>query len=135
MISANGTFHQIEEAGLNPLPTRQIPVWFGGRADAVLRRTGRIGDGWMPESAPDDRSRAQLRTIREAATQAGRDPVTIGIEARLSLGAVPEQDWRAYADGWRELGATHLCVNTMNMGLSKPEDHAALLRDVLPRLA
>lgn len=62
------------------------------------------------------------------------DPATIGIEARLSLGAVPEQDWRAYADGWRELGATHLCVNTMNMGLSKPEDHAAVLRDVLPKL-
>jgi probable F420-dependent oxidoreductase len=134
VISYQGKFHEIEEAGLNPLPTRQIPIWFGGGADAVLRRTGRIGDGWMPQTAPDETARKQVALIRQAAEQAGRDPNTIGIEARLTLGAVPEQDWRAFADGWRELGATHLCVNTMNMGLSKPEDHAAVLRDVLPQL-
>ncbi len=58
----------------------------------------------------------------------------IGIEARLSLSTVPEQDWGAYADGWRDLGATHLCVNTMNYGLKRPEDHAQLLREVLPKL-
>jgi probable F420-dependent oxidoreductase len=134
VISYQGKFHEIEEAGLNPLPTRQIPIWFGGGADAVLRRTGRIGDGWMPQTAPDETARKQVALIRQAAEEAGRDPDTIGIEARLTLGAVPEQDWRAFADGWRELGATHLCVNTMNMGLSKPEDHAAVLRDVLPQL-
>jgi len=135
VISYDGAFDRVEEAGLNPLPTRQIPIWFGGGADAVLRRTGRIGDGWMPQSAPDDRARAHITAIREAAVEAGRDPATIGIEARLTLGAVPEQDWRAFADGWRELGATHLCVNTMKMGLSKPEEHAAVLRDVLPELS
>jgi probable F420-dependent oxidoreductase len=134
VISYQGKFHEIEEAGLNPLPTRQIPIWFGGGADAVLRRTGRIGDGWMPQTAPDETARKQVALIRQAAEEAGRDPDTIGIEARLTLGAVPEQDWRAFADGWRELGATHLCVNTMKMGLSKPEDHAAVLRDVLPQL-
>ena len=135
VISYDGTFDRVEEAGLNPLPGREIPIWFGGGADAVLRRTGRIGDGWMPTSPPDDTARAQLETIREAAAQAGRDPAAIGIEARLTLGAVPEQDWRAFADGWRDLGATHFGVNTMNMGLSKPEDHAEVLRDVLPKLS
>ena len=134
VMSYQGKFHEIEEAGLNPLPARQIPIWFGGGADAVLRRTGRIGDGWMPQSAPDETARQQVALIRQAAEEAGRDPNTIGIEARLTLGAVPEQDWRAFADGWRELGATHLGVNTMKMGLAKPEDHAAVLRDVLPRL-
>ena len=135
VISYDGKFHQIVEAGLNPLPGRQIPIWFGGGADAVLRRTGRIGDGWMPQGPPDDKARAQLETIRAAAVEAGRDPAQIGFEARLTLGNVPEQDWRTYVDSWRELGATHLTVNTMNMGLSKPEDHAEVLRDVLPRLS
>ncbi|TCC58245.1 LLM class F420-dependent oxidoreductase [Kribbella pittospori] len=135
VISYDGKFHQIVEAGLNPLPGRQIPVWFGGSADAVLRRTGRIGDGWMPQGPPDDNARAQLETIRAAAVEAGRDPAEIGFEARLTLGNVPEQDWRTYVDSWRELGATHLTVNTMNMGLSKPEDHAEVLRDVLPKLS
>ncbi|MFG1627573.1 LLM class F420-dependent oxidoreductase [Kribbella sp. NPDC049227] len=135
VISYDGKFHQIVEAGLNPLPGRQIPIWFGGGADAVLRRTGRIGDGWMPQGPPDDKVRAQLETIRAAAVEAGRDPAQIGFEARLTLGNVPEQDWRTYVDSWRELGATHLTVNTMNMGLSKPEDHAEVLRDVLPGLS
>ena len=134
VISYDGKYHEIEEAGLNPLPGREIPIWFGGSADAVLRRTGRIGDGWMPQSAPDETARDQIARIRQAAEEAGRDPAAIGIEARLTLGAVPEQDWRAYADGWRDLGATHLGVNTMKMGLSRPEEHAQVLRDVLPRL-
>lgn len=134
VISVNGKYHEIEEAGLNPLPGREIPIWFGGGADAVLRRTGRIGDGWMPQSAPDEKARQQIATIREAAEAAGRDPQSIGIEARLTLAAVPEQDWRPFADAWRALGATHLCINTMNMGLSNPEEHAAVLAEVLPKL-
>lgn len=134
VVSYDGKYHEIVEAGLNPLPGRRIPIWFGGGAEAVLRRTGRIGDGWMPQSAPDDHAREQIATIRRAAEDAGRDPASIGIEARLSLGAVPEQDWRTYADGWRELGATHLCVNTMNLGLAQPSDHAKVLAEALPKL-
>ncbi|TDC14440.1 LLM class F420-dependent oxidoreductase [Kribbella albertanoniae] len=134
VITHEGKYDRVDQAGLNPLPSRSIPIWFGGGADAVLKRTGQVGDGWMPQGPPDDKMRAQLKTIRDAAEKAGRDPAEIGIEARLSLNAVPEQDWRAYADGWRDLGATHLCVNTMNFGLSRPEDHAQLLRELLPKL-
>ncbi|QNE20431.1 LLM class F420-dependent oxidoreductase [Kribbella qitaiheensis] len=134
VISYDGEFHQVEEAGLNPLPGRRIPIWFGGGAEAVLRRTGEIGDGWLPQLAPDDEARAKLERVREYAVAAGRDPAAIGFEARISLGSVPEKDWAAYAEGWRELGATHLGVNTMGMGLAKPEDHATVLRDVLPAL-
>jgi probable F420-dependent oxidoreductase len=134
VISYDGEFHQLEEAGLNPLPGRNIPVWFGGSAEAVLRRTGEIGDGWLPQSAPTDEARAQLERVRAYAVAAGRDPAAIGFEARLTLGRVPERDWASYAEGWRALGATHLGINTMGMGLAKPEDHAAVLRDVLPTL-
>ncbi|TDD27052.1 LLM class F420-dependent oxidoreductase [Kribbella turkmenica] len=134
VISYDGKFHQIEEAGLNPLPGRRIPIWFGGGADAVLRRTGRIGDGWMPQTAPDAEAKARVDQLRRYAAEAGRDPATIGIEPRLTLGAVPEAEWQAFVEGWRDLGATHLAVNTMKMGLDRPEDHAAVLRDVLPRL-
>ncbi|WP_328333154.1 LLM class F420-dependent oxidoreductase [Kribbella sp. NBC_00382] len=135
VISAEGRHEKIVEAGLNPLPPRRrIPVWFGGGAEAVLRRTGRIGDGWMPQSPPTAEARRQVELVRSTAVEAGRDPAEIGFEARLSLGAVPEKEWPDFVEGWRELGATHLGVNTMNMGLGKPEEHAAVLRDVLPLL-
>jgi probable F420-dependent oxidoreductase len=134
VISYDGKFHQIEEAGLNPLPGRRIPIWFGGGAEAVLRRTGRIGDGWMPQTAPTAEAKARVDRLRAYAADAGRDPATIGIEPRLTLAEVPENDWPAFVEGWRNLGATHLAVNTMRLGLKRPEDHAAVLRDVLPRL-
>lgn len=134
-ITYRGRFHEVEEAGLNPLPVRRaIPVWFGGTAEAVLRRTGRIGDGWMPQRAPDDQARAQVERLRGYAEEAGRDPAEVGVEARLTLAAVPEGEWAAFADGWRELGATHLCINTMGMGLSGPAEHAKVLSEVLPLL-
>jgi probable F420-dependent oxidoreductase len=134
VISYRGKFHEIEEAGLNPLPKRTIPIWFGGGADAVLRRTGRIGDGWMPQTAPDAEAKARVDQLRGYAAEAGRDPASIGIEPRLTLAEVPEKDWSGFVEGWRELGATHLAVNTMRLGLERPEDHAAVLREVLPRL-
>jgi probable F420-dependent oxidoreductase len=134
VISYDGRFHQIEEAGLNPLPGRRIPIWFGGGAEAVLRRTGRIGDGWMPQTAPNAEAKARVDRLRAYAAEAGRDPGAIGIEPRLTLAEVPENDWPAFVEGWRNLGATHLAVNTMSLGLKRPEDHAALLRDVLPVL-
>ena len=134
VISYRGKFHEIEEAGLNPLPKSKIPIWFGGGADAVLRRTGRIGDGWMPQTAPNAEAKARVDRLRTYAAEAGRDPATIGIEPRLTLSEMPEQDWPAFVEGWRQLDATHLAVNTMGLGLKRPADHAAVLRDVLPGL-
>lgn len=131
-ISFDGRWHHIDNAGIRPLPVRRsIPVWFGGSADVTLRRTGRIGDGWMPQRPPDQVAREAIERIRQAAAEAGRDPDVIGIEPRLTLSAVPEQDRRAFVDDWRELGATHLCVNTMGMGLATLDDHIAALRDAL----
>ena len=49
LVTFSGRWHTISDAGLNPLPQqRPIPLWFGGHADAVLRRIARLGDGWLP---------------------------------------------------------------------------------------
>ncbi|MBX7251491.1 MAG: LLM class F420-dependent oxidoreductase, partial [Candidatus Promineofilum sp.] len=49
LVTFKGRWHDIPDAGLNPLPVqRPIPLWFGGHADVVLRRLARLGDGWMP---------------------------------------------------------------------------------------
>ena len=47
LVTYNGRWHRITDAGINPLPVRRpIPVWIGGGADPVLRRIARIGDGF-----------------------------------------------------------------------------------------
>lgn len=128
VVTFQGRWHQIDAAGIKPLPIqRPIPIWIGGGADATLDRVGRIGDGWFPQRPPDEQARAMVERLRTATQAAGRAPESVGIEARLSLSQVPEGEWASFVDGWRRLGATHLCVNTMGMGLASPGAHIEAL--------
>ncbi len=132
-ISYSGRWHHIDNAGIKPRPARgRIPVWFGGNAEAALRRIGRIGDGWLPQRAPDDVARGMVERVRAYAVDAGRAPDEIGFEPRLTLAGVPEDERADFVAAWRDLGATHLCVNTMGLGLDTVDGHIAALRDVLP---
>lgn len=129
VVTFKGRWHQIDAAGIKPLPVqRPIPIWIGGGADKVLERTARIGDGWFPQMPPDNTARDAIRRLRAYAEAAGRDPSTIGVEARLSIGRVPESGWQEYVAGWRDLGATHLSINTMDAGLGSPQEHIDALR-------
>ena len=131
VVSFDGRWHQIEAAGIKPLPVqRPIPIWIGATADAAIERAGRISDGWFPQRPPDDQARAMLDRLRQAIAAAGRAADAVGVEPRLSIGQVPETEWARYAQSWRELGATHLCVNTMGAGLRSPQDHIDALRRV-----
>jgi probable F420-dependent oxidoreductase len=131
VVTFNGRWHRIDAAGINPLPVqRPIPIWIGGGADKVLERTARLADGWFPQMPPDDSAREAIRQLRSHAAAAGRDPAAIGIEARLSIGRLPERGWVEFAEAWRALGATHLSISTMDAGLRTPQDHIDALRRV-----
>jgi probable F420-dependent oxidoreductase len=124
VVSYEGKYHRIDEAGINPLPVqRPIPVWMGARADVGLRRTARVADGWFPLGPPDERMREALKRLRGYVEEAGREPESVGIEARLDVGRVSQEEWREQTETWRSLGATHISVNTMNAGLASPHEH------------
>jgi probable F420-dependent oxidoreductase len=128
-VTFHGRWHTIEAAGINPLPVqRPIPIWLGGTVEAMLERVGRIGDGWLPQGPPNEAARAAIERIRAVAAAAGRDPTSIGIEARVSIAGSTPDDWRRAAAGWQALGATHLGVNTMNAGLPSPQAHIEAIR-------
>ena len=130
VVNFDGRWHKVIAAGINPLPVqRPIPVWFGGRADAVLRRIARIGDGFVMSSnqPPNERSAEAIRRMRQYAQEAGRDPASIGLDCRANLkegldGALSQ------AAQWQELGATHLSFNPMNAGLRTPDEHIDAIR-------
>lgn len=114
LVNFAGKWHTVTEAGINPLPVqRPIPVWIGGRAEAVADRVGRIGDGWIviPQGAAEE-YRPAVERIRTAAQGAGRDPASIGLEAWVSVGGLAPEDWVLEAEGWRMLGAHYVAVNT-----------------------
>ena len=127
-IRFEGRFHTVSGAGINPRPARPIPIWFGGGADVVLDRCARIGDGWMPLGSPNDKSKAQVETLRAALVRAGREPEGFGIQAQAQArGGNPER-WRDHAGAWRALGATHIAIATMNAGFTHIDQHVEAMR-------
>ncbi len=124
IVSYQGQYHTIPEAGLNPLPVRRsIPVWLGGSAETLLHRAARIGDGWFPQGRPDDQMRETLERLRSYIREAGRDPGALGIEARMSARDGNLDEWVRQTHGWRALGATHISINTMGAGFKSLDEH------------
>ena len=129
VVDYHGRYHHITHAGINPLPVqRPIPVWFGGGAPQVVRRIGRIGDGWFPQFQPDAEGAERIAEMRQIAANAGRNPADIGIEGRISIAAGPPETWAKQAEAWAEVGATHLSVNTMRASLKGPDQHINAIR-------
>jgi probable F420-dependent oxidoreductase len=130
-VTFDGTFDRVTGAGLAPLPVqRPIPIWIGAASTPGYRRAGRLADGWFPMMEPGPRLDAALADIERGAADAGRDPASIGMEARVSF----DGDHDAVASqiaAWSRAGATHLSVNTMGAGLGDVDAHL----DVLAKIA
>jgi alkanesulfonate monooxygenase SsuD/methylene tetrahydromethanopterin reductase-like flavin-dependent oxidoreductase (luciferase family) len=105
-----------------------IPVWFGGQADPVLERTARMGDGWMPNLRSPDQAVTYVEKLRTYLAKAGRENVDFGIEARMLYGSGDPRDWENIIQGWKQLGATHISINTMGHGFDNPAAHMHALR-------
>jgi len=124
LVTFKGRFHDIPDAGLNPLPVqRPIPVWFGGHADAVLRRVARLGDGWLPGFRTAEAAAAHLDTLDRYLAENGRSRADLGIEPRLHWGHGDLDALGRALEGWRAAGATHVSLNTMGSGFRMAEEH------------
>jgi probable F420-dependent oxidoreductase len=129
LVKFEGDHHTIPDAGILPMPVqRPIPIWFGGGADAVLRRLARLGDGWMPNSMPYEKLRASLENLHDYLEQAGRKPKQFGVDVRISISKTPQTEWVAEANRLRKLGVTHLCIDTMRNGFTSLDQHLDVLR-------
>ena len=139
LVTYEGQWHRVPDAGINPLPVNQpIPVWMGGDSEVVLRRAARLADGWitLPSFRPNAAGQETVNQLHRRIQDAGRDPAAFGIEARMALATTPPDDRAKDIAAWRAMrGITHLCVNTMGLGLARPEDHVTTLerfkKDVL----
>ena len=128
-VDFHGRYHNITNAGINPLPVqRPIPIWLGGGEERVVRRVGRMSDGWFPQFQPDSAGHERIHEMQEHAVKAGRDPKAIGIEGRIGIAADKQEDWEKMAAAWDEVGATHLSVNTMKAGLKGPDQHIEAIK-------
>jgi len=139
LVTYDGQWHRVPDAGIRPLPVQQpIPVWMGGDSEVVIRRAARLADGWitLPSFRPGPVGQQTVDRLHGLVREAGRDPAAFGIEARMALAKVPAEERAKEIAAWRAMrGITHLCVNTMGLGLPGPEEHVRTLerfkKDVL----
>ena len=129
LVTFKGRWHNIPDAGINPLPVqRPIPVWFGGRAEPALRRAARLGDGWMASYHSPAELQPHLERIMSFLEQAGRDRSEFGVEVRIYYGDGNPDGWKQTLQGWQALGATHISFNTMGAGFTSQEQHISAIR-------
>jgi probable F420-dependent oxidoreductase len=137
VLTFEGRYHRITAAGINPLPVqRPIPIWIGGSSEPAIKRACEIADGFFPQpQAPFAGGWPEtIEKMHGWLRDAGRDPATFPIEARISVGNRAPDQWSRELEQWRALGATHVSVNTMGGGLAGPDAHVERLREVIQLL-
>ncbi len=129
LVKFDGRWHHIPDAGINPLPVqRPIPIWFGGTDDRALKRMARIGDGWMLNVRTIEQAQPLYEKLLKYLEETDRDKSTFGIEPRLNMNLIKQDEWENFIQAWEQLGATHLMVSTLGMGFETPAAHLEALK-------
>ena len=114
-----GRYYSFTDVSVTPKPVQQPgpPVWIGGRSDAAMRRTGRLGDGWLPSAITPAECAAGIAAIDAYAAEAGREVPDdhFGVSITCALAGT--------ADEARELAASALPRRREDAVL---EDYAAM---------
>jgi probable F420-dependent oxidoreductase len=125
-----GRTDTVRAAGILPRPRRPIPLWMGSSTAArALARVGRLADGWlpMPDIQPGHGFEDAWRAVRASASDAGRDPGTLGLEGHVRLRAGSDDRTRARVERWRDVGADAVALNPLRDDARWPEGHLDLL--------
>jgi probable F420-dependent oxidoreductase len=83
----------LRDAVLRPRSFQQPrpPILIGGYVDAVLRRAGRRGDGWLTYFYPPDSFARSWQRVLEYARSAGRDPLQLSATNQLAIYVGPSR--------------------------------------------
>jgi probable F420-dependent oxidoreductase len=114
-VTFHGEYETVTGVGIAPLPVQQpIPLWIGAQSLAAYRRAGQLADGWFPQMQPGPRLDEAIEAVRAGAQAAGRDPASLGMNGRTRLNQGVDATVQRLHQ-WRELGATHLSIDTMRL--------------------
>ena len=96
-VTYESEFLKLTDATIGVRPKQaNVPIWIGSRSEAGLRRTGRLGDGWLPTQMTPEEVAAGIVRIKEYAAEAGRsiedDHFGLQISSYLvESGSVPDR--------------------------------------------
>lgn len=93
-VTFEGKYFNYKNATIAPRPVQQpLPLWIGGNSDAAIRRTGRLGTGWIGGIASPETVHNTITGIKAEAVKVGRviDADHFGASLGYRLGS-PDDD-------------------------------------------
>ena len=68
-VTYKGENFVLNNVSIEPKPVQENlpPIWFGGRSEAAINRTAKIGDGWLVSNATPEEVSASIPKIKERA--------------------------------------------------------------------
>jgi alkanesulfonate monooxygenase SsuD/methylene tetrahydromethanopterin reductase-like flavin-dependent oxidoreductase (luciferase family) len=107
-VTFAGRHFQWDGAEIAPLPVQQpLPLWIGGHSPAAIRRTARLGTGWLGGLMPPAQIGPVIAAIRAELTNVGRaiDPDHYGATLPFHFGSPDEPFVSRFASAVRARGA------------------------------
>jgi phthiodiolone/phenolphthiodiolone dimycocerosates ketoreductase len=143
VVNRDSPFFPLRNAifDLPPYRGKWPEIWIAAHGPRMLRATGRYGDAWFPGFAHRPKDYAdRLEIIRSAASDAGRDPMSITpafwmpVIAGPSRDAVDEALTSTIVKNWAlnapaEFFAHHGAKHPMGDGYAGMQDHVAFTMD------
>ncbi|WP_157221090.1 LLM class F420-dependent oxidoreductase [Flavisphingomonas formosensis] len=122
IVDFAGQFHTLEHVNINPRPVQQpIPIWFGTGnldqpmpSDRILRRIGRLADGWLPLFAldaslkPNPSAIAAIDRVNAYARAAGRTVDRLPLELCIWPGGRSKMQVADQIKMLRDMGASDI---------------------------
>ena len=131
VLEYKGDYHYIDKASLNPRPSENVPIWFGGGAPQLIERCADLGDGWIPLMGPNEAARNTLEEIRAKREAKGLDWANFGVQAQAQYAGGDPDRWNKHAEKWRDLGASHLAVATHNAEPTNVDGHLSRIKEYM----
>jgi phthiodiolone/phenolphthiodiolone dimycocerosates ketoreductase len=143
LVNRDSPFFPLRDAifDLPPYKGKWPEVWIAAHGPRMLRATGRHGDAWFPGFAHRPQDYAQrLDVIRSAASDAGRDPMSITPALWMPVIAAPSREAvdealestvvKAWAlNGPAEFYTHHGAEHPMGADFAGMQDHVAFTMD------
>ncbi|OHV32517.1 LLM class F420-dependent oxidoreductase [Parafrankia colletiae] len=133
LISFEGEFDQIDRANIVPRPTRRIPIWCGGFAEAAFRRAVALADGFIFGYGLEQAAMDGWIRLRALLSAAGRPVEGFGAQFVLHSPGRPYTDQEITGGllRLREAGATHASLFTMGRGFAGVDRHIDYIAEIM----
>jgi probable F420-dependent oxidoreductase len=92
-VSFEGRHFRYRDVSIAPRPVQQpLPLWIGGHSPPAVRRTARVGTGWLAGLVPPQQLAELVVAIRRELARAGRsiDPDHYGVTLPYRFGSLDD---------------------------------------------